>query len=153
MRAGERGFTYLWLLAVVAVLGLGLAALGPMWAESAQREREEDLLRIGQIYAQAIHDYHQASPGSVKRFPPTLDALLLDTRFVGTRRHLRRLYADPLDPARPWGLVRAPDGGVAGVYSQDTRRPWLRAGWSGEHVALPPAERYADWQFVPQVQP
>ncbi len=150
---GQRGFTYLTVMALVALLGLGLAAIGPMWADAAQREREQELLRVGQLYAQAIGSYRASSPGSVKRYPAQLADLLQDTRFVGTRRHLRKLYADPLNPARQWGLIRAPDGGVAGVYAQDERLPFVRAAQQVGVVQLTAAQRYSDWKFMPKETP
>jgi|SRR5438105_13537190 len=147
----QRGFTYVWVMAVIAILGIGLAAIGPTWADAARREREQDLLRVGRIYADAIANYYRSSPGSLKRYPPSLDALLLDTRFVGTYRHLRSLYADPLKPDRPWGIVRASDGGVRGVYSQSADEPMRREALDLGAVILPPARRYSEWQFVPRV--
>lgn len=143
----QAGFTYLTVVAGVAVLGVGLAAIAPMWAEASRREREQELLRVGQLYAKAIRTYHEQSPGSVRRYPPDLESLLLDPRPVGTRRHLRRLYADPLKPARPWGLVRNADGGIEGVFSQDGRRPLLQAHMRLETVDLRPAASYAEWVF------
>jgi type II secretory pathway pseudopilin PulG len=149
----QGGFTYLTVMAMIAVLGFGLASLGPMWSDSAQREREQELLRVGALYADAISAYYKSSPGSLKRYPPTLEALTLDTRFVGTQRHLRKLYADPLNPARPWGLINAPDGGVMGVFSQDQRQPFLQAVVNAGSSVLSPAPRYSDWKFMPKVQP
>ena len=149
----QRGFSYITAMTVVALLGIGLAAMGPLWAEAAQREREQDLLRVGALYAQAIAAYQQASPGSLKRYPPTLESLLLDTRYVGTQRHLRKLYADPLDPQRAWGLLRVADGGVRGVYSQDERMPFARAGLDLGPAVLAPAQRYSDWKFMPKDPP
>ena len=147
----QRGFTYIWAMAAVAIAGIGLAAIGPTWADAARREREQDLLRIGQVYAQAIASYYRSSPGSAKRYPPTLDALLLDTRFVGTYRHLRRLYADPLHPEQAWGVVRASDGGVQGVYSQSQDAPMRREATDLDGVLLPAARQYSEWKFVPKV--
>ena len=123
------------------------------WADAAQREREQELLRVGELYAKAIGNYRASSPGSVKRYPAELGDLLQDNRFVGTRRHLRKLYADPLNPARSWGLIRAPDGGVAGVYAQDERLPFARTGLQVGVVQLAPAQRYSDWKFMPKETP
>lgn len=148
-----RGFTYVTVMAVVALVGIGLAALGPLWANEAQRDREQELLRIGGLYSEAIASYYNASPGNAKRYPAQLEDLLLDTRFVGTQRHLRRLYPDPLAPGRAWGLVRAADGGVQGVFSLDTRAPFLRAARDLGPTSLPAAQRYSDWKFAPKVKP
>ena len=151
--ASQRGFTYITMMTVVALLGIGLAALGPMWADDAQRQREQELLRVGALYASAIAAYREVSPGSLKRYPPNLESLVLDTRFVGTRRHLRKLYADPLLPSRPWGLLRDADGGVRGVFSEDDRVPLLRASLDVGVRRLPAAQRYADWKFMPKDAP
>jgi type II secretory pathway pseudopilin PulG len=158
MRAGrpangssERGFTYVWVMTAVAILGVGLAAVGPLWSDAVKREREQELLRIGQIYAQAIGSYYRSSPGSQKRYPPSLEALLLDTRFVGTYRHLRRLYTDPLKPSQAWSVIRAADGGVLGVFSQSVDAPLRREPLDLGITVLPAASKYSDWQFVPKV--
>jgi type II secretory pathway pseudopilin PulG len=147
-RGQQRGFTYVWLLALVAVLGVGLAAAGPLWAEEAKREREAELLRVGQLYAQAIARYHRMSPGNVKRYPTQLDELLMDMRFVGTVRHLRTLYPDPVTRGQPWALVHAPDGGIQGVASQSTESPLRTTSVELGAVRLAAAQRYSDWQFI-----
>jgi type II secretory pathway pseudopilin PulG len=149
---GHGGFTYVIVLALIAVLGIGLAALGPLFAEETRREREDELLRIGQLYAEAIARYYKASPGSARSFPPSLDVLLTDTRFVGTVRHLRTLYADPVGAGEPWGLVRAPDGGIRGVYSQSALAPLRQAPVELGAVTLAPAARYSEWQFVARIE-
>jgi type II secretory pathway pseudopilin PulG len=147
----QQGFSYVAALAMVALMGLGLAAIGPLWAEEARREREDDLLRVGRLYAEAIARYKKASPGSAKRYPPTLEVLLIDTRFAGTVRHMRTLYADPLNPSRPWGLLRDGDGGIRGVFSQSEAVPLRTVPLQVGSVALAPASRYSDWQFVARI--
>jgi hypothetical protein len=71
---------------------------------------------------------------------------------VTTLRHLRKLYPDPLDPSRAWGLVRAADGGIQGVYSLAPRSPWARTAVDLGVTTVGPAERYADWIFMPRVE-
>jgi type II secretory pathway pseudopilin PulG len=152
MRAGrphrERGFTFVIVIALVAVMSIGLAAVGPLWAEEARREREEELLRVGALYAAAINRYRESSPGSAKPYPKSLEALLLDTRFVGTVRHLRSLYPDPVGGGQPWGLVRADDGGIRGVYSLSEAPPLRVGSVQSAVVSLGPASKYSDWLFV-----
>ena len=147
---GQRGYAFLMVMALVALLALALSHIGPVWADDARRDREQELLRVGGLYAQAIQDYRAASLGSLKSWPARLEDLLLDKRFVGTRRHLRSLYPDPLAPGLPWGLIKAPDGGIQGVYSQDTREPFRRGVVSLPAVTLNPARRYDDWIFMPR---
>jgi type II secretory pathway pseudopilin PulG len=146
----SNGFTYLVLLVVVAALGLGLAKIGPLWEEAARRDREQELLRVGESYAQALADARRESPGGDGAYPARLEDLLLDTRFVGTRRHLRRLLPDPLQPGRPWGVVRDARGAIIGVYSQDQRQPLAVVGLERGPVSLRPATRYSDWVFGPR---
>lgn len=149
----QQGFTLLALLATLTTVSVGLAVAGPRWAERAQRDKEQELLKVGTLYAEAIASYHRASPGSVKRYPRQLSDLLEDSRFVGMRRHLREIYPDPLAPDKPWGLVAAPDGGIRGVYSQSTAAPQHQAPMDLGVVVLPQAQRYSDWQFAPREIP
>jgi type II secretory pathway pseudopilin PulG len=147
--APRRGFTYIALLAIVCIMALALAVAGPTWGDQSRRVHERDLLRIGALYAHAIGEYRADSPGSLKEYPRSLDDLLLDKRFLGMHRHLRQLYPDPLDPSRPWGVIRDIDGYILGVYSQDDRAPVAAGPITLGDIALSPARHYTDWKFVP----
>ena len=105
------GIAYLALLIVIAAMGAALAATGSLWRQVQQREKERELLFIGLQFRRAIQHYYEKSPGE-KKYPLTLEALLLDERTPAIRRHLRRPYRDPLTHAREWGLVLAPQGGI-----------------------------------------
>ena len=143
------GFTYVWALAAVALFSIGLAVLGPMWSDATRRDREQELIRVGQIYAQAIANYYVRTPGSLKQYPQKLEELLLDERFWGTQRHLRKLHPDPLMPSRPWGLIRDEQGRIQGVYSQSNLKPFTQQAIDLGAVRLPVVDRYADWRFTP----
>jgi type II secretory pathway pseudopilin PulG len=125
MRSGrrQRGVTYLALLFLVAVMGAMLAATGIIWSHERQREKEEELIWIGNQYRQAIGLYYENSPGTIKRYPEKLQDLLEDQRFLTTKRHLRQLYPDPVINSQRWGLVVHPQGGIAGVYSLASEKP------------------------------
>lgn len=153
MRAGEQGFAFVVVLMLLASMMLGLAIAGPRWHEQARREREQDLLRIGALYAQALASYRDRSPGSAKQFPARLEDLLEDRRYVGTVRHLRTLYPDPVNPGQPWGLVLDADQHVAGVYSLSEAAPVAEAPVERGRLKLPPARRYSDWKFSPSPNP
>lgn len=153
MRAGEprrcqRGFTLLAVLAALTLLALASERVMQFAAQQAQREREAQLQRTGCAYAMAIAAYHAATPGHARQWPPTLDALTEDRRFVHTRRHLRERYADPVTRSPDWGLLRAPDGGIVGVYSRSDQAPLLTSAIALDGIALAAAARYADWKFV-----
>lgn len=148
MRA-QRGFTYLGLLLSVALLGAGLAAAGSVWSVHAQREREAELLFVGNQYRRAITAYYNDVPlGQRHRFPARLDDLLLDKRWPTTNRHLRRLYADPMTGSTDWGIVPAPSGGILGVYSRSSAVPLKRQGFGRHYEAFEDAATLQDWRFV-----
>ncbi len=152
-RGARAGFTYVVLLVILALLGLALAVVGTRWSDQVQREREQQLLRVGQLYAQAIAAYHRGSPGSDKTWPKEVSDLLLDPRMLGTVRYLRAAYPDPMVPGAPIGLVRAADNTIRGVYSTSTAAPFAQGTLDLGVVQLAPATRYVDWQFVPKVDP
>jgi type II secretory pathway pseudopilin PulG len=153
-RAGtQHGFTYVVVLAILALLGVALAAIGTRWADRVQREREQDLLRVGQLYAQAILAYRRGSPGSDKTWPKNLQDLLLDPRMLGTVRYLRAPYADPMVPGQPFGLVRAADDTIRGVYSTSAATPFRQGTVDLGVTVLAPAQHYSDWQFIPKADP
>jgi type II secretory pathway pseudopilin PulG len=143
----EHGFTYLTVLFIVAILMAGLALIGEMWETSAKREREADLLFIGNQYRRAIALFYESTPGTVKRYPRTLEELTKDPRQPATQRYLRKLYPDPLGGAE-WGIVKAPDGGVRGVYSLSEQKPLKIAGFKLRDAGFESAQQYADWKFI-----
>lgn len=143
----QSGFTYLGLLIAIAILGVGLAATGEVWRTVQQREKERELLFVGNQFRKAIELYYERSPGGAKKFPRSLEALLKDERYPTTQRYLRRIYADPMTEKAEWGIVKAPDGGIAGVHSLSQERPFKVANFSRQDAGLGHAEKYADWQF------
>lgn len=144
----QSGFTLVAVLAALFFLALGTQKVMTVVSHQVQREREAELLRIGAAYASAIGAYYELSPGNVKRWPPSLEALVDDRRFVTLQRHLRKLYADPITRSSDWGVVAAPDGGVAGVYSRSELTPIRVAGDQLEALGISDAKRYSDWKFV-----
>ena len=60
--AGRRnaGFTYLWILFLVALMGIGLTVAAEITATAAQRDKEKALLAIGRQFRTAISSYYEA---------------------------------------------------------------------------------------------
>ncbi|MEX5342562.1 type II secretion system protein [Pseudomonas sp. I2] len=141
------GFTYLGVLLLIAVGSLALAASGSLWSATAQRERERQLLWVGGQYAQALRSYYRASPG-LAQYPQELRELLEDNRFPSPKRHIRRLYPDPIEGSDDWGLLRSIDGRITGVHSRSDATPHKRAGFDAQWSAFEGLEHYSDWQFV-----
>lgn len=150
-RRGRRqgGFSLLGLLFLVAGLGVAMAALGTMWHTAAQREKERDLLFVGNQYRQAIESFWKIPlpVGTVRRLPKNFDELLTDPRFPTTVRHLRRIYRDPMTGNAEWGLEMDPDGGIYSVYSRSADKPFKRAGFPAVYAHFDEAESYRDWTF------
>jgi type II secretory pathway pseudopilin PulG len=149
MSAGssEQGFTLLGMLIAVALLGAGMAAYGELASHAAQRDKEQELIFVGNQYRQAIAGYYERSPGGAKRFPRKLEDLLEDKRYPMPQRYLRRMYADPMTGQPQWGLIPAPDGGVMGVYSLSEAQPIKSGGFAARDRAFDGTGRYSDWQF------
>lgn len=147
--SAQRGFSLLGLLFVVAGLGVGMAALGTVWHTASQREKERELLFVGDQYRRAIESFWKVPlpVGTPRRLPKNFAELLLDPRFPQTVRHLRRVYRDPMTGGLEWGLLKDPDGGIAGVYSLAEGEPFKRANFPSAYAQFEEAQSYRDWIF------
>ena len=153
MLTGERakrqqGFFYIALLIGLAIIGIGLGATSEVWTQTRQREKENELLFVGDQIRQAITRYYQYSPPAARRFPMTLDELVEDTRTPDKPlRFLRNVYADPMTGTKDWGEVRLPGGQLVGVYSQSQDTPFKVAGFASRDKTLADQAHYSDWVF------
>lgn len=183
----QRGFTYIWMLLLIALMGIGLTVAADVQTTVSQRDREKELLAIGRQFRTALASYHEArlpasaaglpsgmgSGQSVSGLPPaagganvpaaggqpalppqndprgypaTLDELLKDERFPGVRRHLRKVFVDPMTGKTEWGLVQV-SGRIVGIHSLSTAVPIKQAGFEGDEQAFTGAQSYAEWVF------
>jgi type II secretory pathway pseudopilin PulG len=140
----SRGFTYLTVLFILAVLMGGLALVGEVWETSAKREKEADLLFVGNEYRKAIQRYVLAGKA---QYPRQLDDLIKDPRQPSPQRYLRKLYPDPMTGKSEWGFVKGPDGGIGGVYSLSEDKPLKVGGFKLRDASLEGAQKYSDWKF------
>lgn len=141
-----KGFTYIGLLIIIAIAGIGMSAVGIVWQTEMRREREVELMHIGAEFRQAIASYRDATPGGIKQNPRKLEDLLLDERLPIIKRHLRKLYRDPITNSTSWGLLIEQDA-IAGVYSLSTLEPIKRSGFPAEYETFEDADSYAEWRF------
>lgn len=111
----QRGFTYLGLLLGVAVLSIGLTAASEVWVATARHQKLQQLEWVGEQYAKAIASYYETSTPGGRFYPRRLEDLLEDGRTLGVRRHLRKIYPNPLSGRPDWELVRSSDGGIRAV--------------------------------------
>lgn len=151
-RAAARGYTYVAMLIAVAVIGIGLAGTAEVWSVTHLREKEAELLFVGNQYRRAIARYYEATPGGGKRYPEKLEDLLEDNRYPMPLRHLRKLYPDPLTGKPDWALIVAPGGGIMGVHSMAAGTPLKQAEF-GYANPFQEAPTYQEWRFFYEPPP
>lgn len=143
----EKGYTFIWIMFAVALAGVALAGAGQVWKTEARREKEKELLFIGEQFRLAIGSYYENSPGA-KRYPDSLEKLLSDNRFPTVRRHLRKIFYDPMTGVAEWGLISRPGVGVIGVHSLSTQKPLKKANFHERYAAFSGADSYREWKFI-----
>ena len=100
--AAEAGYNLVFLMVIVTVLNILVAAALPHWTTRAQREREEEAIFRGLQYAEAIRVFQN-------RFgrPPVRLQELVEVE----PRSIRQLWGDPLNDGEDWGVLFAGQGG------------------------------------------
>ncbi len=148
--AGRRrqcGVTYLGLLFAVALAGIALAGTGALWSLESRRDKERELLFIGEEYRRAIASYYDKGPNGVREYPQKLEDLLQDKRFPMPVHHLRRLYRDPMTNSMDWELLRL-QGRISGIASRAPGKPIKVAGFGAQQEGFESAASYQGWQFT-----
>jgi hypothetical protein len=147
-RRAQSGFTYLWTLMLVALIGIGLTVAAVVHTTAMRQDRERELLAIGRQFQTALGRYYEIQlPGGRHEYPPTLDELLHDRRVPGVRRHLRKVFVDPMTGVAEWGLVLV-GGRIVGVHSLSEGRPLKQDGFAPDQGNLRGKQKYAEWLFV-----
>ena len=109
----------LWLLFFIAAMGVGMAAVGVQWHSVSQREKERQLLFVGDQYRRALESYAQAVP------------------------------AREGQTAAQWGLLRDAQGGIIGIHSLSEQTPFKRAGFPATYPDFDGKDAYRQWLFAP----
>lgn len=143
-RADCRGYGYVALLVLVAVIGMSAAMSLQTGAQVQRRAAEQALLQIGEDFRRALDSYRAATPIGQRSTPAAVQDLLRDPRYPSVRRHLRQLPADPITGSRDWGIVTGPDGGIVAVHSRSERKPLKVAGFASGWQTLEGKARYRD---------
>jgi general secretion pathway protein G len=117
-RRGERGVTYLEMVATAFIVMILASAILPLARVTRQRGREIELRRSLRELRRAIDDYKDAvDKGKVggpdvklgsEGYPPDLDTLVEGVNQVGSAgkklRFLRRVPFDPMTQSQEWGM-------------------------------------------------
>jgi len=144
----QTGFVLLGMLILIVIAGYTLAAASVKSSDLMKRQREQELLKVGDTLRIAIGNYYNQSPGVVKQYPPNLEVLLKDDRFPIPKRYLRKIYLDPITQKPDWGLLEAPSGGVLGVYSLSSEKPFKTKGFKKEYAHFENQKSYGEWFFA-----
>lgn len=145
----QAGFTYLGLIIFVFIIGMVGAATLKIGALLQRAHAEQELLEIGAQFSTALRTYAEATPRGQPPQPMTLQELLRDTRFPSPRRHLRKIFVDPVSGKAEWGLVRAGEGGrILGVHSLSQATPLKLANFDKRFPGFENCEHIADWKFM-----
>ncbi|HEX4596173.1 MAG TPA: type II secretion system protein [Burkholderiaceae bacterium] len=134
------------LLIMLILVGVAALAAGEVWSTTLKRERETELLFIGNQYRRAIEEYMKMSPRR-RAFPPSVDVLLTDNRFPNPVHHLRRLYRDPMTENGEFEPIMQSNG-LIGIHSVSTDAPIKKAGFPPALAQFENADTYAQWQFI-----
>jgi general secretion pathway protein G len=132
----DRGFTFVELLVVTALIGILASAIMPLAHVAMQRQREIELRRtLRELRTSIDHFKDAADQGMIaatelklgnEGYPPTLDVLVEGVRAAGTAadrklKFLRRIPVDPITGSKEWGMRSYQD------------RPDART-WGGQNV-------------------
>lgn len=146
VNSNPSGYTYLLMIVAIAVMGISVEVLVTFNSRLTKVSREQELLFRGLGYRKAIGSYYRAG-GANPEYPKRLEHLLIDPRDPN-RKHIRRLYADPINEKGEWEIIPSVDGGIMGVNSQGTGKPLKQANFPPGLETFEGAESYQDWKFV-----
>ena len=105
-RDGQRGYAMAALLVALSIMAVMFTVVMPVWKQTVQREKEEELIFRGKQYVHAIGMFQRKFANA---FPPNIDALV-------EQRFLRKKFKDPITND---DFVPIPAGqGVAGTPQQ-----------------------------------
>lgn len=143
------GFTYISLVIMLAIIALVCATTVKLGAVMQRSAAERELLNIGAQFSDALQSYAKATPPGQPTQPPSLKELLLDPRFPAVRRHLRKIFVDPMTGKAEWGVSYvAGTTGVVAVYSLSSAKPVKIGNFPARFQGFEGKQRLSDWKFV-----
>lgn len=143
------GFTYLALLIALGLMLLTSTMTLQLGKRYCRAAAEAEWIEAGMAYRAALISYAHATPLGMPRRPARLEDLLKDPRHAAPRRHLRKLYADPITGKASWGIVYANDGGgIVGVYSLSEEAVIGKRAMMPGIAGQDQARAYRDWTFL-----
>jgi len=145
----DGGFTYLSLIILVAIIGLVSASALKLGSVLQRSRAERELLDIGAAFSDALQSYANATPAGFPPQPPSLKELLKDPRFPTVRRHLRKVFVDPMTGKAEWGITYLGDKvGVLAVYSLSDAKPVKVGNFPSRFQGLAGKQKISEWRFA-----
>jgi len=145
----DGGFTYLSLIILVAIIGLVSASALKLGSVLQRSRAEQELLDIGAAFSDALQSYANATPAGFPPQPPSLKELLKDPRFPTVRRHLRKVFVDPMTGKAEWGITYLGDKvGVLAVYSLSDAKPVKIGNFPQRFQGLAGKQKISEWRFA-----
>ena len=156
MKLGSRGYTFVELVVVTAVLLILASAILPLARVTIQRQREGELRRVLREMRTAIDGYKDAVDAGLiggtdvrvgsEGYPPDLETLVEGVSVVNDQsgrklKFLRRIPIDPMTGEAEWGMRS---------YQDDhDSRSWGRQNvydvYSLSQAAALDGTQYEDW--------
>ncbi len=143
----QRGIAYLSLLLLVSLMAIASLASVTVTSMIERRQAEEELLFIGSQFQSALISYANSTPPGMPRNPRNLDDLLVDRRSSLPRRHLRKIYVDPITKTTDWGIILAVDRSIIGIHSMSNQKPIKIDHFPTQFMYFKGAAGYKDWVF------
>ena len=145
----QRGFTYASVVILVTIIGLAGAMALRLGTTMQRAAAEKALLDIGVEYSNALASYAAATPSGQPNYPHSFAELLKDPRFPQLRRHLRRIYVDPMTGKKEWGIVKANEnGGILAIYSLSKAAPIKIGNFPPRFAAFEGKTSLSEWKFT-----
>jgi len=146
-RQTQGGLVLIALMLMLILVGIGALSAAEIWSTARKREREVELLWVGDQYRRAVESYWKTTPGPRKVLPTTISQLLNDDRFPNPVHHLRQAYRDPMAEDTDFEPVII-NNALVGVHSTSTAVPMKHAHFPRKYAQFATAEDYSQWKFV-----
>lgn len=152
MRTGDvrtardtRGFTLLFVLLLVVLLGLLTSLAARSYTQVSRRMKEDELLFRGMQYRDAIGRYHRFQGRF--QYPTDIEVLRKDPRSPAAVRHLRTMYTDPMTD-NAFVPIKTPEGWIVGVRSDSGNTPLRQSEFPPGLETFAGRRTYREWEFV-----
>lgn len=143
----QNGLVLIAVLLMIMLVGMGALSAAEVWSTTRKRQREADLMWVGDQYRKAIESYWKTTPGARKILPTSVAQLLDDNRFPNPVHHLRKAYTDPMTDGEEFELI-IKNNSLVGVRSSSAEVPLKTANFPLRYLAFADATDYSKWEFV-----